>query len=191
MGLFNIFSKKNGHPNGQEALSSVSSVNNTDIPESVFIEKEKQPSENRSNSVFNRPEFGINFLWDFLDRNFEQKGYDDALINPDGTHLQQNITAIRNDMERTVRKVKTFYEDFIRDIDFHIGSRGRSGMIDTVEELTAKKITAEEHIKQVIEIEEQAKKNEGVGMGVIISYTQGFKNGLAAISHHSILRRNF
>ena len=127
----------------------------------------------------------------FLEKNYETKGYDDALINPDNTHLEQNIAALKNDLERTIRKVKTFYEDFIREINFHISSRSRSGMIDTVEELQVKKETAENHVKQVIEIEQEANNNKGVGQGIIISYTRGFRNGLAAISHHSIMNRNF
>jgi len=42
-----------------------------------------------------------------------------------------------------------------------------------------------------MEIEEDAKNDKGVGQGIILSYTRGFRNGLAAISHHSILRKNF
>jgi hypothetical protein len=64
-------------------------------------------------------------------------------------------------------------------------------MVDTVEELIVKKETAENHIKQVREIEEEANNNKGVGQGIILSYTRGFRNGLAAISHHSIMKKNF
>ncbi|WP_236652790.1 hypothetical protein [Chitinophaga vietnamensis] len=161
-----------------------------DIPESVFIEKEeeKEPPATKPIAPLNG---GIHLLYEFLDKNYESKGYNDALINPDATHLDQNVIALKNDLERSIRKVKTFYEDFIRQINFHISSRSRSGMIDTVEELIIKKETAESHINQVKEIEEQAKMNEGVGYGIIISYTRGFRNGLAAISSHIILNKNF
>lgn len=128
-------------------------------------------------------------LYEFLDKNYESKGYNDALVNPDTTHLDQNVIALKNDLERAIRKVKTFYEDFIRQINYHIGSRSRTGMVDTVEELMVKKETAESHIRQVIEIEEQAKQNQGVGYGIVISYTRGFRNGLAAISG-SLLNKN-
>ena len=50
-------------------------------------------------------------------------------------------------------------------------------MIDTVGELTVKKETAENHIKQVIEIEQQAKNDQGLGQGIILSYTRGFETG--------------
>lgn len=188
MGLFSIFNRKNGvsHNVHSETTTPI-----TDIPENVFIEKEEAQTPQMEEKIAAPVDGGINVLFNFLEKNFEAKGYDDALINPDNTHLDQNINALKNDLERTIRRVKTFYEDFIRDIDFHITSRGRSGMIDTVEELTAKKQTAQSHIKQVLEIEQQSNDNKGVGQGIIISYTRGFKNGLAAISHHSILRKNF
>ena len=185
MGLFSFFNKKNGYDASDRNGSAVL----PDIPENVFIEKDK-PSENGSaaSNASPVPDNGIYSLFNFLEQNYESKGYDDALVN---THLQQNVAALKNDLERTIRKVKTYYEDFIRKIDFHIASRSRSGMIDTVEELQVEKDTAEQHIKQVIEIEQEAMENKGVGYGIIISYTRGFKNGLAAISHHSIMKKNF
>jgi hypothetical protein len=188
MGLFNFFNRqqKNGHTHTLDIESTL-----PDIPEDTFIEKEQPGKAAQEEKPANQAISGIHMLYEFLDKNYESKGYNDALINPDVTHLDQNLTALKNDLERAIRKVKTFYEDFIRQINFHITSRSRSGMIDTVEELTVKKEIAESHIKQVLEIEEQAKQNQGVGYGIIISYTRGFKNGLAAISGHSILNKNF
>lgn len=185
MGLFSFFNRKNGQ-------NYTPTENGREIPEGVFIEKDK-PGDALSNETngASSPDFGINLLFQFLDKNHESKGYDDALVNPDSTHLEQNISGLKNDLERTLIKVKIFYADFIRDIDVHLSTRRRTGMVDIVEELTAKKETAESHIKKVIEIEEEAKNNTGVGQGIILSYTRGFRNGLAAISHHSILRRNF
>lgn len=186
MGLFDIFSRQrqNGYSHKIEEANTV-----PDIPETTFVETEQpEPPEERPAPAVNG---GIHLLYEFLDKNYESKGYNDALINPDTTHMDQNVVALKNDLERSIRKVKTFYEDFIRQINFHITSRSRSGMIDTVEELTVKKEIAESHVKQVIEIEEQAKQNEGVGHGIVISYTRGFRNGLAAISGHIILNKNF
>jgi hypothetical protein len=185
MGLFSFFNRKNGQ-------NYTSTERGPEIPEAVFIEKDKIPgsSSNDSNGSANA-DHGIRLLFQFLDKNYEGKGYDDALVNPDGTHLDQNTSGLKNDLYRTIKKVKIFYEDFIREIDVHLSTRRRSGMVDTVEELAAKKETAESHIKQVLEIEEDANNDKGVGQGIILSYTRGFRNGLAAISHHSILRKNF
>lgn len=188
MGLFSFFHRQ--QRNDQAAAQDTASLTG-DVPEEIFIEKE-QPDTTQSEEKRNgAPINSIHLLYEFLDKNYESKGYNDALINPDNTHLEQNIIALKNDLERSIRKVKTYYEDFIRQINFHIASRSRSGMVDTVEELSVKKEIAESHIKQVIDIEEQAKNDLGVGHGIIISYTRGFRNGLAAISGHSILNKHF
>ncbi|MEJ6980553.1 hypothetical protein WG906_08840 [Pedobacter sp. P351] len=161
------------------------------IPERIFIERELSGEKKISpNNYVPTADNNINLLFAFLDKNHEENGYNDALVNPDSSHLQQNLDALKNELSRTIRKVRTFYEDFITEINFHIESRSRSGMIDTVQELTMKKDIAQSHIKKVIEIEADAKEGTGESQGIVISYTRGFKNGLAAISHHTILKRN-
>jgi diadenosine tetraphosphate (Ap4A) HIT family hydrolase len=133
----------------------------------------------------------IGVLYAFLDKNHEAKGYEDALLNPDSSHLNQNLEGLKNEFIRTVNKVKTFYEDFIQETEYHILSRGRSGMVDMVEELEMKKKIALGHVDKVLQIEESLSQEHGECKGILISYTRGFKNGLAAISHHHILTRRF
>lgn len=193
MGLFTFFNRKNGHSNGSAVMNEDKAQKALpEIPQAIFIEKEKEEREHQAEPTNHQPDVhGISILFSFLEKNHEGKGYDDALVNPDTTHLQQNITALKNELERTIRKVKIFYEDFIREINFHIQSRSRSGMIDTVEELVVKKDTAESHIRQIIEMERDALEDKGVCQSVLISYTRGFKNGLAAISAHSIMKKKF
>ena len=187
MALFGFFKRKNTFPSGFEIPGVLPKTELPPIPEEVFTEKADGPLEpNRLAPV----DKNINLLFEFLDRNHEAKGYDDALVNPDTSHLEQNVQSIKGELERTILKVKTYYEDFIKEIDFHIESRSRSGLIDTVDELKMKKDIAESHIKKVLEIEDDSSKDQGKGQGILMSYTRGFKNGLAAISHHSILRRS-
>ncbi|SER07788.1 hypothetical protein [Pedobacter rhizosphaerae] len=160
-----------------------------DIPENIFIENNRNFQSDEDMTALKKTESNIELLFDFLDMNHEKKGYDDALTNPDAKHLEQNIDTLRNQLERKIRRVKIFYEDFIKEIDFHIDSRARSGFVDVVDELKMKKSIAESHIKKVLDIEEEAKKNIGDSEGIIISYKRGFMNGLSAISHHTILKR--
>ncbi|HKG06339.1 MAG TPA: hypothetical protein VKB19_07775 [Pedobacter sp.] len=169
-------------------------TNSKGIDEEIFIEKDTTSatvSNSEQTSVQTIITNNLEQLYSFLDRNMESKGYDDALTNPDSYHLDQNLDALRKELMRTIKRVKTFYEDFIREIDYHIESRSRSGMIDTVEELKMKKEIAGSHIEKVLLIETDALNKEGDSEGIIISYTRGFRNGLAAISHHTIISKKF
>lgn len=187
MGLFSFLRKKGGSTALEDAAGlngrpQTAGANGISHGEHSLMGDEKNAGE--------KDAVGINVLFAFLERNHEGRGYDDALVNPDQTHLAQNIESLKNELERTIRRVKTFYEDFINEINFHISSRSRSGMVDTVEELNMKKQIAESHIQKVLEIEADMRNGRGDSQGIIMSYTRGFRNGLAAISHASILKRN-
>lgn len=190
MGLFSFFNKKQNNPSDVENVNQLKNKNSIEIPENVFIEKEKpQQDSNETQGSNIADKKGIHALFQFLEKDYVSRGHDDALINPDFTHLEQNIESLKNDLDRELRKQKIFYEDFIKEVNFHIGSRSRSGMVDTVEELTSKLEIAQSHIEQIIQIENDNKENKGAGQGIIISYTRGFRNGLSSISHYSILKK--
>ena len=179
MALFNFFNRKK--ENNKEGDF---------VPEEMFAEKSS--ADPAAQSQNGQPEGkGINQLFLFFEKNHEARGYEDALVNPDNSHLVQNTEALKNEMERIIKRVKTFYEDFVQETNFHISSRSRSGMVDTVEELNMKKEIAQSHIQKVLEMEEDLRNNRGDGQGVILSYTRGFRNGLAAISHHNIFKTKF
>ncbi|GAB2701633.1 hypothetical protein GCM10027037_28700 [Mucilaginibacter koreensis] len=203
MGIFDLFNRRAVQLNTVEAMDTHNQEKPLpEIEERIFIEHAPQTDQrqiSKEQIILPKPPMetqtstdnNIALLYHFLDRNHEAKGYDDALLNPDTTHLQQNLEALKNELVRTINKVKTFYEDFIQETEYHILSRGRSGMVDIVEELEMKKRIALGHMEKVKEIEDNVEKNEGDCKGIIISYTRGFKNGLAAISHHNILTRKF
>lgn len=194
MGFFDIFRNASKTVNGHTPVAPLGPTHEQglpEIPEKVFIATEPPGAKSSETVSPQKVENNIDLLFRFLDRNHEENGYNDALRNPDTSHRDQNVDALRAELNRTIRKVNTFYEDFIREINFHIDSRGRSGMVDTVEELKMKKEIAESHIQKVKLIETDAKNHTGDSEGIVISYKRGFENGLAAITHHNILSRKF
>jgi hypothetical protein len=209
MNLYNPFKRQQNElttaSNASEEKVSVTEFPLPEIEERVFIETAatapatsttqflttSTPKPAMDTPIQSANDNNIALLYAFMDRNHESKGYDDALLNPDTSHLNQNLDALKNDLIRTINKVKMFYEDFIEETEYHILSRSRSGMVDIVEELEMKKRIALGHMAKVKEIEQQAGQDQGDCKGMLISYTRGFNNGLAAISHHNILTKRF
>ena len=191
MGLFSLFKKNSSHRNGQSVNHLGGTYENgfPEIPEKVFIEKDEIKADPNVSQAGQKLASNIDMLFEFLEKNYEELGYNDALRNPDASHMEQNVEAIQNQLQRVINRVKTFYEDFIKEINFHIDSRSRSGMVDTVEELKMKKDIAESHISKVIEIETDSKNGVGDSQGILIGYRRGFRNGLAAISNHAIMNK--
>lgn len=164
--------------------------NSVEIPEHVFVEFEKpkhattmEPTEEKE-SVNN-----LNALYKFLEYNYEKKGYEDALMNPDSNSMEEQVKLIRHEFDLMISKVKTYYSTYTRMIDFHIETRRRNGMIETVDELETHKKNILEEVNMVSTIFEDDKANTGLSQNRILSYKRGFKNGFAAITFNHILGR--
>jgi hypothetical protein len=174
------------------------STNNTsqseqprDIPEEVFTEKTApaQQEEKQQEAIIRQD--NIHTLYDFLSTDFQNLGYNDALVNPDTSYMRQNIEAILSDLEMTIKKVITFYQDAIEELNFLIESRSRMGMVDTVDELKMKRERAVRHMEKVKEMQSELSGEHREIHRVTISYKRGFHNGMAAIAHHESGKRSF
>ncbi|PWS32533.1 hypothetical protein [Pedobacter paludis] len=119
--MFKIFSNdkaKNMPSNQFQASDATNQLTKIDIPENVFIEKEVGSFGENNESKIKKPESTIESLFDFLDKNHETKGYEDALMNPDVKHLNQNVDALNNQLERLLEELKPFMRILLRRLIF-------------------------------------------------------------------------
>lgn len=185
----------NGHnveqPNNRNA-GQAQTTERADIPEHVFIEHEKPKPKESTESSQPKPEvLDLQILYNYLGQNLEKNGYEDALANPDTSYMEEQIKYIYNDLGLLIAKIKTYYTNHIRNIDFHIDTRKRCGMIETVDELLSYKQTVLEAIQKVSEIETETNKGAGVSQNLMLSYRRGFRNGFAAITYGTVLSRKY
>jgi hypothetical protein len=177
--------------------SAVYSQNNI-VPKNVFIETDppsnqfqsvattqKRSNMNENNSI--EKTYDLQYLYNFLLKDYETDGYNDAISNPDMSHMENKVKLLRKRLDITIAQVTTFYDNLLRNINFHIESRSRNGMVDIVGELNSKKTSIEEELSKVKEIENDAKNEAGLSEAIIMSYTLGFTNGYAAISHSQLI----
>jgi len=186
-----FFSRLFGSNNESASGENVSIATVDDIPEETFIEKTAPDPRVEKNVENEINQDNIQSLFAFLGIDFQQQGYDDALINPDTSYMNQNIDAILSDLEMKIKKVMTFYEDSTKQLDFLIESRGRLGMVDTVDEFKMKKERALRHMEKVIEMQVELSGQNRSSHRVTISYKRGFHNGMATIAHHESGRYKF
>lgn len=111
-------------------------------------------------------------------------------MNPDSSLLEEHIQFIQNDLNLLISKVKNYYSGYVRTIDFHIETRKKNGMIETVEELLTHKATVLDEIKLVLAIEEDTNNGRGLSQNLILGYKKGFRNGFAAITYNTVLSKN-
>lgn len=177
MGLFDFFLNKNKQVDAEKA---------NEIPEDLFIENAEP--EDDSFSVTD-DKIGIQIIYDFLQADYESKGLTDAYTNPDEKYKEDNIQLIRYDLEILLQKVSTYYEDHLEEIDMHIETRSRSGLLDLVDELKTKKKMVIEHQKKLESIKKDNENKTGISQRIILSYMRGFSRGLSAITQSRILNK--
>ena len=178
MNIFNLFKKRKS-----EVL--VEKENISELTKELFIE------ENDVNEleVSESKKYNLDKIYAFASRDFEEKGYDDALINPDNSYSSDNIKLLKYDFHILIKRAFKAYEDYIKDIEFHIQSRENAGLIDTVKLLETMLTKTKDSINEVKEIEEDFNNDTGLIERVSLSYKRGFMRGLAAMSDQ-ILDKN-
>lgn len=179
MGWFTRFNKK--EPTDQVDAAIAPSEN----PKQISVDN----SQLNGASVHDQQ--GIFLIYAYLQQDFEKRGFDDALVSPDEGYKNDNIRLIKYDLEILVHQIKTYHESLMKDIEFHIHSRGRAGLIDLVDELKIKQTDLQAHIEKVQEFEQSLKSDSGFCERAILAYKRGFMKGMASITQTYLLSKKF
>jgi hypothetical protein len=132
---------------------------------------------------------GLDAIYSFLQDDFESRGYNDALTNPEEGYKNDNIRLLSHDLLILIDRSTNYYESFLKELDFHIGSRSRAGLIDLVEELKIRKDIIKDHLEKIGQIKADAASGSGSAQRIALSYQRGFMRGLSAISQSKIFKR--
>ena len=157
------------------------------IEQNVLVEEtnEEKPVNNIVTITYGTGK-AIDLIYNFLKDDYESKGYDDALTNPDSSYKEMNKAMIKSSLEVKFKQVRRRYEDDLRTIDFHINSRKEAGLIELVKELETKKEILLQHVKELNTMEQDFLNEAPYMMGMLYSYERGFLRGLAALSLEQI-----
>ena len=116
----------------------------------------------------------IDLIYSFLKEDYETKGYEDSLSNPDVSYKEMNKSMIRSNLEIKFRQVKLRYTDNLRNLDFHIRSRSEAGLVDLVKQLEMRKEMLLQHMEELNKMERDFQENAPYMTGMLLSYERGF-----------------
>ncbi len=188
MNFFSLFRRKGNAAKDTATPNSQDTQNTPAIPKNLFIE-ERKPDSGSLSFRSNGQKVGLDLIYEFLQVDYESKGFNDALTNPDLSYRDDNINLIKMDLAILIQKVDTYYNEIVQQLEFHIDSRKRAGLIDLVEELNSRKNITLQNIAKLNEIKSDIEVGDGITKRVVYSYQRGFLRGLAALSQSSILNR--
>jgi hypothetical protein len=156
----------------------------------VAESQEITPMSTSAGELTNLPvycEKGLDSVYAFFLNDYESRGYNDALTNPDETYKSDNIRLLNHELFILLERTSTYYEDLAKEVEFHISTRSRAGLIDLVEELKIRMQIINDHRGKLTAIKKEALEGAGPIQRIGLSYQRGFMRGLSSISHAKVL----
>lgn len=177
MALFNLFSKK------QEENEQLI----PEVAEDVQLQKDDTDSHNENEEEKKRmititwgTGMPIDIIFNFIHKDFEEDGFQDALVSQDITYRDAKIAIIRNDLEMLFKRITLRYKCSIREVNARIENSRKAFALGATADLEARLATYEEHLAEIAEMENQLANDNPKMTTMIESYKRGFLKGVSA-----------
>lgn len=124
--------------------------------------------------------YPIDVIYANVGKDLSEKGYGDAMVNPDAAYMKMGIDLIKSNMKKLFIQVSTRYNDEIKVIDMAIKKNEEFGLLDTAQELITRKEIYIRHLAEISSMKEKLEAGDEEMKVSIATYEQGFKRGVAA-----------
>ena len=142
--------------------------------------EEKKKEEQRLITITWGTGMPIDVIFNFIHKNFEEEGFQDALVNCDITYRDAKEKIIRNDLEMLFKRIILKYKNDIRMLNVKIENAKKALALAAASDMEALRATYEEHLTEIQEMQLQLEANDPKMTTMIESYRRGFLKGIAA-----------
>lgn len=191
MALFNFLSKKKENRNSIPLQLAI------DSPEPLMKEScnvapvvEDITTDNKPLIVSYATGWPIDIIYGYLHKSYEQKGYDDAILNSNLTFRDMNMNIIRNKILIVFREINLNYDAMKNDLDTRIDICNAAGLLTTVVELNKQMSVIYAHKQELTQLEQDFRNNENEASIPLTSYECGFLRGVSTIAMASSTTHN-
>ena len=139
-------------------------------------------SEKKTLTVSYATGWPIDVIYGYLHKNYEEKGFNDAMVKSDLTFRDMNMGLIRNKILMVFREINLNYDVMKRDLEIRMDTCSAAGLLSTVSELEKSMSTIKAHKAELQELEEDFRNNEKEASIPLQSYECGFLRGIATIA---------
>jgi hypothetical protein len=190
MALFRLFGDKkvaNSDVNPVEINDELEVNNENENP--VEDPKEEEGKKNLITITWGTG-MPIDVIFHYIHKNYEEDGYQDALINSDPNYRETKEEIILNDLKMLFMRISLRYKNDIREIDVKIDNAQKSLALSSASMLQARRETYEEHLNEIQRMQEKLEAKDPKMMTMIESYRRGFLKGVAAATINFISNNN-
>ena len=122
----------------------------------------------------------IDVIFNFIHKNFEEEGFQDALVNSDIAYRDIKEKIIRNDLEMLFKRIILRYKRDVRELEFKIDNARKAYALSAAAQLDSLKQTYEEHLSEIEEMQDLLMADDPKMTTMIESYRRGFLKGITA-----------
>lgn len=183
MALFNFFKRKPENPNLSLILPSVEEAENEVSQETESSDiQDANPAASNTLKVSYATGWPIDLIYGNLHKNYEEKGYADAMLNSNLTFRDMNMSIIRNKVLMIFREVNLKYDGMKRELETRIDTCNAAGLLTSVAELEKQMAVINAHKEELSRLEMDFRNNANEASVPLMSYECGFLRGVSAIA---------
>ncbi len=178
MRFFNVFTKKNAAENNLAvSFPTVQPSESKEVVSNVPMTEERKPL-----TVSYETGWPIDVVYGYLHKNFESKGFEDAMVKSDMTFKTMNMNIIRNKILMVFREINLNYDAMKQDLQIRIDNCNAVGLLTTVAELDKRMQLINAHKTELEQLEKDFRNNINAASIPLQSYECGFLRGIATVA---------
>lgn len=184
MKLFSFLNPKREKVNAAFAMLPVMEKENASV-ESVNTTEEstvKESSEKKPLIVSYATGWPIDIIYGYLHKNYEERGFNDAMVKNDLAFRDMNMSIIRNKILMIFREINLNYDVMKRDMETRMETCTAAGLLTTLTELEKQMAIINTHKIELEQLEKDFRNNANEASVPLQSYDCGFMRGIATIT---------
>ena len=183
MGIFNIFNKRSD--NGAKLSVSLPMIEPAEAKEEIkSVETPVVTPANKEKpmTISYATGWPIDVVYGYLHKNYEDKGFQDAMLKSDLAFKDINMRLITNKILMVFRKINLNYDVMKQDLQVRIDNCNAAGLLTTVAQLEKNMQLIDVHKKELADLEADFRNNANEASIPLQSYECGFLRGIATVS---------
>lgn len=183
MGIFNIFNKRSD--NGAKLSVSLPMIEPAEAKEEIkSVETPVVTPANKEKpmTISYATGWPIDVVYGYLHKNYEDKGFQDAMLKSDLAFKDINMRLITNKILMVFREINLNYDVMKQDLQVRIDNCNAAGRLTTVVQLEKNMQLIDVHKKELADLEADFRNNANEASIPLQSYECGFLRGIATVS---------
>lgn len=132
----------------------------------------------------------IDIIYGYLHKNYEKKGYDDAMLNSNLAFRDMNMNIIRHKILMVFREINLNYDAMKQDLDTRIETCNTAGLLTTAADLNKQMSVIKAHREELSQLENDFRSNANEASVPLMSYECGFLRGISTITMAGPMRKH-